>query len=156
MVYGIILRMSLVAQPSPQGLRILVVDDDSLLLAALQDALEREGHFVQIADGGQAGIDAFSATQHGTGAASFDVVITDLGMPQVDGRAVAAAVKSLAPSTPVVLLTGWGSRLQAQNEVLQHIDRVVSKPPKLVELRAVLTDVANGKVAPTVSSQAST
>ncbi len=41
----------------------------------------------------------------------FDLVITDLGMPHIDGRKVAAAVKSLSPDTPVILLTGWGSAL---------------------------------------------
>jgi len=125
-------------------LRILVVDDDSLLLCALQQVLELEGHLVHIADGGQAGIDAFSATQQGRDASSFDVVITDLGMPQVDGRTVAAAVKALAPATPVILLTGRGCRLQSDDDVPQHVDRVLSKPPKLHELRTALADLRRG------------
>ena len=41
----------------------------------------------------------------------FMAVITDLGMPYVDGRQVAMAIKQAAPSTPVILLTGWGQRL---------------------------------------------
>lgn len=140
-------------QPSQSGLRILIVDDDSLLLCALQEVLQQEGHLVHIADGGQAGVDAFSATQHGGGGISFDVVITDLGMPNVDGRMVAAAVKSLAPALPVILLTGRGRHLQAQNDIPQHVDRVLNKPPRLAELRAALVDVASGKAAPTAPSR---
>jgi CheY-like chemotaxis protein len=70
------------------------------------------------------------------------VVITDLGMPYVDGRAVAGAVKSLAPSTPVILLTGWGQRIEVEGEVPAHVDKVLSKPPRLNRLREALLAVS--------------
>ncbi|HWI11586.1 MAG TPA: hypothetical protein VNU48_09675, partial [Burkholderiaceae bacterium] len=50
----------------------------------------------------------------------------------------AEAVKAHAATTPVILLTGWGQRLVADGEVPAHVDRVLSKPPKLRELRAAL------------------
>jgi CheY-like chemotaxis protein len=53
----------------------------------------------------------------------FSVVITDLGMPHVDGRTVAAAIKAASPTTPVVMLTGWGHRLQAENDLPEHVDQ---------------------------------
>jgi CheY-like chemotaxis protein len=62
-------------------------------------------------------------------------VITDLGMPYVDGRKVSSAIKSAAPATIVVLLTGWGQRLVADGDIPPHVDEVLSKPPKLRELR---------------------
>jgi CheY-like chemotaxis protein len=68
-------------------------------------------------------------------------VITDLGMPNVDGRTVAAAIKAAAPDTPVILLTGWGQRMQGDGELPEHIDRVLSKPPRLPELRAALAEL---------------
>ena len=46
-------------------------------------------------------------------------------------RTVAAAVKSMASGTPVILLTGWGYRLKAENDLPQHVDRVLGKPPKM-------------------------
>ena len=116
-------------------LRILIVDDDPLLLRSLRDTLELDGHKVVAANGGKAGIDAFRAAPRG-----FDAVITDLGMPYVDGRKVAEAVKAHAPSMPVILLTGWGQRLMADSEAPPHVDRVLSKPPKLRELRAALAE----------------
>jgi CheY-like chemotaxis protein len=69
-------------------------------------------------------------------------VITDLGMPRVDGRRVASAVKASGTSTAVILLTGWGQRLVAEGEVPVHVDQVLSKPPKLRYLRAALSELA--------------
>jgi PAS domain S-box-containing protein len=124
----------------PPRMRILVVDDDPLLLRSLQDVLQADGHEVVAANAGQAGIDAFvDAQERGE---PFAVVITDLGMPYVDGRRVASAVKQASPGTRVVLLTGWGQRLVDDEGVPQHVDQVLSKPPRLDELRYVLWRVA--------------
>jgi PAS domain S-box-containing protein len=120
-------------------LRLLVVDDDPLLTRSLSHTLEADGHLVTIADGGKAGIDIFEATcSAGDG---FDVVITDLGMPYVDGRAVAASVKKGSAETPVLLLTGWGQRLNMEQTVPPCVDRVLSKPPSLQELRKALVEL---------------
>ncbi|HET9862597.1 MAG TPA: ATP-binding protein [Steroidobacteraceae bacterium] len=122
-------------------LRILVVDDDPILIRSLRDVLEAEGHQLETALGGQAGIETFTAA-HGTDKA-FALVITDLGMPRVDGRKVAAAIKALSPATPIVLLTGWGQRLLDEKDIPPNIDRVLSKPPRLNQLRAALADLVN-------------
>jgi CheY-like chemotaxis protein len=135
------------AQAPTARLRILIVDDDPLLLKSLGDTLEADGHHVVAASGGQAGIDAFQAALRQPDEA-FDAVITDLGMPYVDGRKVAAAIKESAEATPVILLTGWGQWLVADGEVPTHVDRVLSKPPKLRELRAALTQPGQGTAAP--------
>lgn len=120
-------------------LRLLIVDDDPLLLKSLRDALEADGHIVTAADGGQAGIDAFAAAAKT--AEPFSLVITDLGMPYVDGRKVAEQIKTRSPTTPILMLTGWGQRLIADNDIPAHVDRVLSKPPRLHELRAVLAEL---------------
>src|SRR5882762_9318044 len=123
-----------------QRLRILLVDDDPMLIKSLRDILQQDGHVVTEADGGQKGIDTFAAAlAHGT---PFSIVITDLGMPYVDGRKVAASVKAASALTPVILLTGWGKRLLAENDIPAHVDRVLSKPPRLAELRAALAKLA--------------
>ncbi len=127
-------------EPRPPRLRILSVDDDPLLIKSLRDALEADGHAVVTASGGQEGIDAFRAAEERD--ERFGVVITDLGMPYVDGRKVASAIKSDSPSTPVILLTGWGQRLIAEGDIPPHVDRVLNKPPKLKELRAALAELA--------------
>jgi signal transduction histidine kinase/ActR/RegA family two-component response regulator len=135
------------AAPSiePQPLRILLVDDDPLLIASLQEVLLGDGHDVTAANGGQAGIDAFIAAR--ATAEPFAIVVTDLGMPYVDGRRVAAAVKAACATTPVILLTGWGQRLVSEGDIPPHVDRVLNKPPRLMDLRAALHDLA-GTPAP--------
>jgi PAS domain S-box-containing protein len=127
--------------PAPaQSLRILFVDDDPIMLKSLSDTLGQDGHSVVLADGGQRAIDTFRAAlargEH------FDAVITDLGMPHVDGRTVAAAIKAAAPRVPVVMLTGWGHRLLAENDTPPCVDRVLSKPPRLAALRLALAELA--------------
>ena len=128
----------------PPRLRILVVDDDPLLLRTLRDTLEADGHVVVTANAGQAGIDAFHAAR-ARDAEAFTVVMTDLGMPYVDGRKVASAVKRSSPGTPVILLTGWGQRLIGDGDIPEHVDEVLSKPPKLRELRMALSRAASNR-----------
>jgi len=130
-----------VALRPQRPLRILVIDDDPIILKSLSDMFERDGHLVEVADGGQRGIDLFSAAQ--ARSEPFSVVITDLGMPYVDGKAVALAIKSMSSQMPVVLLTGWGHRILADNDTLPNVDRVLGKPPKLAILRAVLAELTN-------------
>lgn len=125
----------------PRSLRILIVDDDPLIIESLSETLRSDGHRVTAAEGGQAGIDEFLAAQQR--GELFAAVITDLGMPYIDGRRVAAAVKTAVPSTIVIMLTGWGQRLAAENDIPLHVDRVLNKPPKLRELRLALTELAD-------------
>jgi CheY-like chemotaxis protein len=101
-------------------------DDDPLILQSLRETLVVDGHAVTATDGGAAGIETFTAA-HQRGE-PFDVVITDLGMPYVDGRRVATAIKAASVSTPVTLLTGWGQRLLDEDGVPQGVDRVLNKP----------------------------
>jgi CheY-like chemotaxis protein len=131
-------------------MRVLVIDDDPLLIQSLRDAMEGDGHVVVTANGGQQGIDTFTEAQRR--GESFSIVITDLGMPHVDGRRVASAIKAAAPHTPIVLLTGWGQRILAEQDIPDHVDRVLSKPPKLRELREVLADLGTIPAVATVAS----
>jgi CheY-like chemotaxis protein len=120
----------------PRGLRILVIDDDPVLRRSLGEILGQEGHTVLVAGGGQEGI-AMARAALAEGHA-FSVVFTDLGMPYVDGRMVARALKAMAPRMPVVMLTGWGERLVSEGNVPSDVDLVLSKPPRLRALREAL------------------
>ena len=123
-------------------LRILLVDDDPLVIRAMRSILTADGHDVTTADGGQHGIDTFKASRQ-SDQEPFAVVITDLGMPYVDGRKVAAAIKRESAETPVILLTGWGQRLEAEGDTPDSVDYVLGKPPKIAELRSLLTKLAH-------------
>lgn len=120
----------------------LVIDDDPAVLKSTNVVLALGGHSVTVADGGQEGIDALRAA-HQAGE-RFDAVITDLGMPYVDGNQVALTVKELFPATPVLLLTGWGRRMASGDKTKPpaHVDFVLPKPLDLDELREVFAQLA--------------
>jgi DNA-binding response OmpR family regulator len=131
--------MASAAVTPAHNLRILVVDDDPTLTESLRCTLEQDGHRVTVADGGQAGIDAFHSAR--LALVPFDIVITDLGMPHVDGRQVVASVRAATPDMPVIMLTGWGERPSADSRPTPHVDRLMSKPPQLQELRIALAEL---------------
>ena len=82
---------------SARSLRVLLIDDDPSLVEVMRTSLIDEGHKVSTANGGQSGIDTFQAA-HSSGL-PFDIVITDLSMPDVDGRQVVANLRAISPGT---------------------------------------------------------
>jgi signal transduction histidine kinase/ActR/RegA family two-component response regulator/HAMP domain-containing protein len=127
---------------SPPGpFRILFIDDEATLRELMQNLLGHDGHHVETPDGGRAGVEAFRAARNRN--EPFDVVITDLGMPYMDGREVAAAVKRESPDTPVVMLTGWGAFMKEDNDLPMHVDGLLGKPPRIGEVRAMLRRVVH-------------
>jgi CheY-like chemotaxis protein len=62
-------------------------------------------------------------------------------MPYVDGRKVAAKIRAMSGTVPIIMLTGWGHRLIATADQPEHVDRVLSKPPKMAELRSTLAEL---------------
>jgi len=74
-------------------------------------------------------------------------VITDLGMPELNGRQVAEKIKADSPRTPVIMLTGWGTMLQDKGEDVAKVDAVLSKPPRMSDLIETLTRVTKDTVA---------
>jgi DNA-binding response OmpR family regulator len=135
-------------QPQPmfamRSLRVLLVDDDPSLLESLRSALQDEGHKVTTANGGQAGIDEFREGQKAH--KLYDIVITDLGMPYVDGRQVVASIRSMSPGTPIILLTGWGQHVANEGETTPQVDRLLGKPPRIRELRSALAELTGRRV----------
>jgi signal transduction histidine kinase/ActR/RegA family two-component response regulator len=155
--HGTIVRLMLnpvetpVAAPQPvemevgiPPLRILCIDDDQRIGAMLQQVLTSRNHQVEIADGGQKGVDAFRRAQKR--GEPFQVVITDLGMPNVDGRQIVRMVKDESPATPVIMLTGWAAMMDQEAHLPKDVDAIVSKPAGIDQLLEVLAQVT--KVCP--------
>jgi DNA-binding response OmpR family regulator len=72
----------------------------------------------------------------------FDAVITDLGMPYVDGRQVARAIRATSAEVPIIMLTGWGRNLLRDTTPPPEVNRLLNKPPRLGELRAALAELS--------------
>ena len=123
-------------------LRILCVDDESLIRDGLRDILVGDGHTVVCAAGGQPGLEAFRAARDRGD--PFQLVVTDLGMPYVDGKEVARTIHVEAPGTPVILLTGWGEQMKSNGVLPAGVTLIMSKPPKILELWMAIAKVAAG------------
>ena len=106
--------------PMPR-LRALVVDDESAVLEVLGDMLSAMGMEVTRALGGTTGLETVRREE-------FDVVFTDLGMPDVTGWELAVEVKARRSSTAVVLATGWGFQLEEETAASRGVDLVLPKP----------------------------
>jgi CheY-like chemotaxis protein len=113
---------------------VLVVDDDAAVLRTLAQLIAADGYDITTATGGQAGVDAL--VQAHAKDERFDVVLTDLGMPEVDGREVARTAKRLAPECRVVVLSGSGEA--ALEDPAGWSDRMLTKPPRRADLRAAI------------------
>lgn len=114
-------------------LRILVVDDDPMVLTTVQLMLEREGHEVVTAAGGAAALQALGRTVQESG--RFDLVVCDWLMPEVGGAEVARAAKALDSSLRVIVLTGQRPDIHGRHALPAAVDHVLAKPVTPAQLR---------------------
>ncbi len=109
------------------AIAILLVDDEETIRKSFARELGMEGFSVTTAAGGN---EAISILEKGL----FDLVITDLVMPGIDGFAVLKAAKRLAPSTSVIILTGYGDIRAAIDALRLGADDFTQKPCEIEEL----------------------
>ncbi len=121
-----------------QGARVLLIEDDVAVRDVLADILRTGDHHVVMAADGREGLRYFAHDE-------FDMVLTDLGLPEMDGWAVAKAVKALRPEVPVGLITGWGHDLDAAGLAARGIDILVSKPVRFDDVLAAVSTALNTK-----------
>lgn len=117
-------------------IRVLLVDDDSRVLTACSDVLVSKGYLVDAVSSGESALRELRS-----GLKKFDLLITDFGMPEMDGRELAKQVKISHPNLPVVMLTGWGKQMSLEDETLVDIDGLLSKPLKLKELASLVSQL---------------
>ena len=120
-------------------LRILCIDDEPVLRQLLGNVLALQEHKVTVAASAREGLEMFRSHLHGN--EPYEVVITDLGMPEMDGRHLARVLRAEAPKIPIVMLTGWGAMMKAEGEFIPEVDAVLGKPPRLQELNSLLLQV---------------
>jgi PAS domain S-box-containing protein len=107
--------------------RILVVDDEVEVADVVKDVLATAGHSVDTALSGR---DALRMIELG----AYDLVFTDLGMPDMSGWEVAEKIADVKPGLPVALVTGWGNSLDEADARKRGVTAVVHKPFEIDEL----------------------
>ena len=126
----------------PRPIRVVVIDDTEDLRFLLQAALTRAGiDVVGEAANGRAGIDAVRETQP-------DVVLLDLAMPVMDGRAALPHIRRAAPSARIVVLSGFGADLLADEVLALGADGYIEKGHSL---RRIVQYVEDAAAAPEIT-----
>jgi PAS domain S-box-containing protein len=131
------LPSGLEAVHAPVGRRtghILVIDDEPQLRDVVTNLLRLEGHMAVGVGSGTEGVEAFRSEP-------FDVVITDLGMPDLTGLEVARKVRELHPGVKVILCTGWNAALSQAEQEASGVDRLLEKPFRLDKLLHLVNDL---------------
>jgi CheY-like chemotaxis protein len=115
-------------------LRILVVDDDPNQCELIKEFLLIDGHIIQTAVNGEEALTKYLPN-------TFDVVITDLNMPKMNGKQLLASIKKVFPQQVVILLTGSSAEeIEIKNTTLE-VDLVLNKPLSLSQLRKAIAQI---------------
>ena len=121
-----------------EDFEILFVDDDRDILFIVEEYLSRQGYRVTVVDNG---IKALGLVKE----KDFDIVITDLKMPEFDGLQLLAAIKEYRPETEVVIVTGYGTVESAVRAMKFGSYDYIQKPFKLDALKALIDKVREEK-----------
>ncbi len=111
--------------------RILVVDDETSMRQLLEITLRKDGHRVVMAESGKSAVEAFSK-------APYDLVISDIKMPDMSGVEVLRAVKQSSPETPVIMITAYSSAETAVEALRLGAYDYIAKPFKIDELKVTI------------------
>lgn len=111
--------------------KLLIVEDDESVRTLAARALERAGHMIDIATDGAQGLALIRAAHGG-----YDLVVSDIRMPEMDGIQMAKAAASLFPAMKILLMTGYADQRERAEELNGVIVDVVQKPFTLAEIRA--------------------
>lgn len=114
--------------------KILVVDDEPFVCDAVKMMLTFDGHEVQTANSGKEALAVLEKNR-------FDLVITDFAMPAMKGDELASSIKARSPGQPVIMITAYAEMLQSSGNPLQGVDRLISKPFLLDDLREAIAQV---------------
>ncbi len=126
--------------------RILLAEDDDNVRQFIGRALEHAGHVVVVAeDGGMAA--EIAAAENG----AFDLLLSDIKMPVMDGIALSLQIAASFPALPIVLMTGFADQRERAYGLDALVYDVIAKPFTLADLVAKVRDALDGKPVEIVS-----
>ncbi|MBB3931674.1 DNA-binding NtrC family response regulator [Kaistia hirudinis] len=113
--------------------RILVTEDDDAVRSFVARALTLDGHRIETAEDGA---DALETLRREEGA--FDLLLSDIKMPMMDGIALAKEAKPEFPGLTILLMTGFADQRERADDLARIIHDVVQKPFSLAEIRSAV------------------
>lgn len=116
---------------SEQAAHILLIDDEKIALLNLTHVLEKEGYTVTACQDGESGLAAMQKT-------AFDLVLTDLRMPGIDGMDVLRHIRETTPDIPAIMITGHATLDSAVDAMKAGAFHYIAKPFRLAEAREVV------------------
>jgi CheY-like chemotaxis protein len=116
-------------------LRILLAEDDDRLRQLMALQMEAMGHIVEAAGNGNDALDKLHA-------APFDLILTDLSMPRLNGTGFVEAARQGDAKIPVIMITGYGAMLLPEGERPPGVDILLAKPVTRDNLAAAIAQVA--------------
>ena len=119
--------------------KLLIIDDNEETLTMLHTFFSKKNYEVASSLSGLDGLKLFESDKKG-----FDLVITDLVMPNISGVAVISIIKKKNPATPVIAITGWGEHPESLASEA-NADLILSKPLQLDELEVFVLDLLSKK-----------
>jgi len=130
-------------EPSPTPgkglLKVLAIDDEEVILDLISAMCQSMGYRVKTALSGQAGINLALKEK-------FDIVLTDLAMPDISGYEVARRIRKVYTEIPIILVTGWEAKLDSGRLEPSGITRVLYKPFRIEQLMEIIEKTALNKI----------
>ena len=115
--------------------RILIAEDEEPLRTLIKRALAEEGHFVVATADGSEALETLQSEGGG-----FDLLLTDIKMPVMDGIALALAAARDFPKLPILLMTGYADQRERAHGLDALIHDVISKPFTLSQIRTAVNE----------------
>jgi len=113
--------------------KIIVVDDEEIVLSLICDTLEDEGYDIKTASNGE---DALKIIEQDT----FDLIISDIRMPGIDGIELIKRTREIQPEIGVIFMTGYANLNSAKNAIKQGAFDYIMKPFEISEIRKAVKD----------------
>ena len=114
--------------------RILVVDDEPLVLDSIRMLFELDGHQVETANNPRAALKNFAPGK-------FDLVVTDFQMPDMVGTEFVRAIRELSPGQRILMISAYTESLTQSGRTPEGVDMIINKPFSLAALRQALANL---------------
>jgi CheY-like chemotaxis protein len=120
--------------------RILLADDELPILMMLRQMLEELGYRVMAYTDSKEALDAFQSRPDG-----FDLVITDMTMPDINGAQLAGKILAIRPEMPIILCTGFSEQINGEKSEKLGIRGYLMKPVIRTEMAKMIRKVSEGE-----------